>query len=202
MARAWRWAGLGALGLVLALAAAWFAIDSQPGRRLLAEQLEAYRTASGLSLQIGGIEGELSGRTVLRDVALRDRRGVFLSAPEVRLDWRPFALIRGHVDLRAADIPAMTLARLPDLIATPDAPLLPDLDIDIGRLQIGRLLVEPAVGGGRQVLTLEAGARIADRRAQVTLDARALEGGVAGGDRVALVLDAVPDDRRLDIRQG
>ncbi|HMO69089.1 MAG TPA: hypothetical protein PKE25_10665, partial [Novosphingobium sp.] len=77
MARAWRWAGLGALGLVLALAAAWFAIDSQPGRRLLAEQLEAYRTASGLSLQIGGIEGGLSGRTVLRGVALRDPRGGF-----------------------------------------------------------------------------------------------------------------------------
>lgn len=198
MARTLRRAGLGALALGLLLAALWLALDSQSGRRLLTEHIAGFRTESGLSVEIGRIDGALGGAMVLHDVALRDRRGVFLAAPEVRLDWKPFALLHGHVDVRAARVPALTLSRLPDLIETADdGPLLPDIDITVGSLRVDRLVVEPAVGGGRQVLALEGKARIANARAQVTLDARALEGGAAGGDRVALVLDAVPDANRL-----
>lgn len=194
MARVLRRAGLGVLALAVLLAGLWLALDSQPGRRFLAERIAGFRTESGLSLHIGQIDGALTGAMVLHDVTLQDRRGVFLAAPELRLDWKPLALLDRHVDIRDARIPALTLSRLPDLIKTPDeGPVLPDIDITLGHLRVDRFVVEPAVGGGRQVLALAGKARIADARAQVSLDARALE----GGDTVALVLDAVPDADRL-----
>ena len=194
MARALRRVMLGLMALVLLTTALWLALDSQPGRHFLAERIAGFHTESGLSLEIGRIDGDLTGAMVLHQVALRDRRGVFLSAPELRLHWKPFALLHSHLDIRDARVPAMRLSRLPELIETADdGPLLPDIDITLGRLRVDRFVVEPAVGGARQVLALAGKARIADARAQVTLDARALE----GGDTVALVLDAVPDANRL-----
>src|SRR3546814_14603913 len=91
--------------------------------------------------------------------------------------------------------------RLPELRAgDPEAPLLPDIDIDVGRLQVGRLLVDPAVTGQRPLLTLGGQAKIADGRAQVTANARALTArGLAGGDRLALRLDAVPEQNPFAI---
>ena len=95
----------------------------------------------------------------------------------------------------------MRFERLPELKpvpSDPDAPLLPDIDIDIGRLKIDRLLLGPTLGGGtRRVATVDANAHIADGRAQLTANAAAL--GPSDGDRVRLVLDAVPEDNKLDI---
>ena len=96
----------------------------------------------------------------------------------------------------------MTLLRVPEFNETPpsDEPLLPDLDIDIGELRIERLVAEAAVSGERRVARLAGEAHIADGRAQVALDGRTIAGqGRAGGDRIALKLDAVPEANRLDL---
>ena len=65
--------------------------------------------------------------------------------------------------------------------------------------KIDRLIVEAAghrrAAGRRRS---RARARIADGRAQVPLQAAAIGGeGRAGGDRIALMLDAVPEANRL-----
>src|SRR3546814_6944240 len=79
------------------------------------------------------------------------------------------------MDIESLVVPRARLMRLPELRAgDPEAPLLPDIDIDVGRLQVGRLLVDPAVTGHRHLLTLGGQAKIADGRAQVTANARAL----------------------------
>ncbi|MEO5867391.1 MAG: translocation/assembly module TamB domain-containing protein, partial [Sphingomonas sp.] len=103
-----------------------------------------------------------------------------------------------HVDVRSAGIPLFTLARLPALKpvpSDPNAPTLPDLDVDIGRLQVGRMVLGAPVTGTRRVMTIDAAAHIADRRAQVSSHAAALD----GRDRLTLTLDAVPDDDKLTL---
>ena len=43
----------------------------------------------------------LYGEMRIRDLTLRDPKGVFASSPLVELDWRPFAFIGSHVDIRS-----------------------------------------------------------------------------------------------------
>jgi len=194
--------GIALLTLLLAVAAVFIALDTAPGKRFLAERIAALRFDNGLHITVGRIEETLYGDTVLRGVSLRDPKGEFLYIPEARLDWRPGALLLRHVDIASATAKSAILRRAPRLRSTPpsDQPFLPDWDIDIGHIEIERLVVEPAVSGEVRVIGINAGAHIADGRAQVVASAVTLAGvGRAGGDRVALRLYAVPERDRFDL---
>jgi len=197
---------LGLLGLLLLLVAVvgggylWLNTDS--GRGFVARQIEGLSFENGMEIRIGRIEGSIFRRMRLRDVALRDPRGVFLAAQSVDLDYRPLAYLWSHIDVRSLAIPSARLYRLPEFKPTPpsEEPLLPDLDIDVGRLDIARLQIDPPLTGRRHLLGLTGTVHIADRRAQIRANGRAIAApGVAGGDRLALLLDAVPDANKLAI---
>lgn len=195
--------GVFLLALVLLAGALVVGINTDPGRRFVAGQINKLEMASGLRIGVGSLEGSLYGKLRIRGLTLSDGRGTFFTAPLVDVDWRPLAYIQNHVDIRSAKIPAARLMRLPQLIATGDenAPLLPDLDIDIGRLELGRLQIDAPVTGQRHLLSLKGNANIADGRARLNADAATIAGpGLAGGDRLALRLDAVPEDNRLDLQ--
>jgi translocation and assembly module TamB len=188
--------------LILAIAGGYLWLESESGRRMVARQVAGLSFDNGMKIDVGRIEGSIFGNMRIRDLALRDPKGVFLSAPEVQLDYRPFAYLRKHLDVRALVVPAARLHRAPMFDPTPtsDAPLLPDLDIDVNRLEIGRLQIDPALTGKAHLVGLAGSVHIADRRAQIKADARAIAApGVAGGDRLALLLDAVPERNKLDI---
>ncbi|MGO1304902.1 MAG: translocation/assembly module TamB domain-containing protein, partial [Sphingomonas parapaucimobilis] len=201
--RVLKWIGIAILGLILLVGAILLGINTDPGRRFVADQLGGYTTASGLNIKVGRIEGSLYGRMNLVDLRVSDTKGVFLSSPRLDVDWRPFAYTKNHIDVRSLTADLVTLARKPELKPTPsdpNAPLLPDLDIDVNRLAIKRFVIGAPVTGQRHILAIDGKVHIADRRAQVTANADALRGpGIAGGDRLRLVLDAVPDADRLAV---
>lgn len=187
-------------GLLVLAGLSIVAVNTDPGRRFVAERIAGLEFANGMKIGVGRIEGSLYGAMTIRGFTLSDPKGVFFSAPLVRLDWRPFDYLDNHLDIRSLVAPTATLARLPEFRETPpsEGPLLPDLDITIGRLKVDRLVIERAVTGERRVGSLDGRARIADRRAQVALQAAAIGGeGRAGGDRLALRLEAVPEENRL-----
>jgi translocation and assembly module TamB len=197
------WIGI-AIGVLALLAVLLvLGLNTQPGRRFIANQIGGYTLANGLNIKVGRIDGSLYGAMVLRDVRVNDQRGTFATSPELRVDWRPFAFIRSHVDVRSLTSPLIRVGRLPELKPVPtdpDAPTLPDIDIDVNRLAIDRLDLAAPVSGARRLARLEGSAHIADRRAQVVLNGGTIAAaGIAGGDRVALRLDAVPDENKLDI---
>ncbi|HEX8554501.1 MAG TPA: hypothetical protein VF695_07325, partial [Sphingomonas sp.] len=198
-----KWIGIVVLGLVALVLLVLFGINTDPGRRLVADRIGGYTTATGLNIKVGRIDGSLYGRMVLSDLRVSDPTGVFLDSPRLSVDWRPFAFIRNHVDVRSLEAGAITLRRRPVLKPVPEdpnAPLLPDLDIDVNRLKIGRFIIAAPVTGQTHILSLDGNVHIADRRAQLAANAVALRGrGVAGGDRLRLVLDAVPGENKLDL---
>ena len=191
------------LGLIVLVGVVVLGINTDPGRRFVANRIGGYTTASGLNIKVGRIDGSLYGRMVLSDVRVADPKGVFLTSPRLSVDWRPFAFVDNHVDVRALSTELVTLARRPELKQTPsdpNAPLLPDLDIDVNRLHIGRLVLAKPVTGETHIVRIDGAVHIADRRAQLVTDAAALRGaGVAGGDTLHLKLDAVPERNQLDI---
>ncbi|WP_435417022.1 translocation/assembly module TamB domain-containing protein [Parerythrobacter aurantius] len=189
--------------LLLALTAAMVWIDTAPGHRFIARQIGELEFENGLRIGVGRIEGSVYGKLEVHDLALSDPAGVFMVVPDAQMDWRPFAYLRNRIDIRSLTADLATLRRAPAFAPTPpsDQPLLPDLDIEIGSFRIARLVAEPAVAGRRQVAAIDGTARIADRRAQVKMNAATVAGGgTAGGDRLALVLDAVPERNRLDLQ--
>jgi translocation and assembly module TamB len=195
-----KWVAIAVAALAAFAVLAVFGLNSTPGRRFVTQQLNGFETAAGLKIGVGRLDGSLYGKLTIRDLTLSDPKGVFARAPVVALDWRPFAYANGKIDVRDLAIPTATFARLPELkpSADPDAPLLPDIDLAVGRLRVGRLVLEAPVTGKRSVLQLAGAADIADGRARLKLDAAALrEAQAAGGDRLALTLDAVPADNRL-----
>ena len=200
-----KWIGVAIGSILVLLLLIVFGINTDPGRRLVADQIGGYTTASGLNIKVGRIDGSLYGRMTLSDVRVSDPKGVFLTSPRLAVDWRPFAFIRNHVDVRDLDTDLVTLQRRPALTPStepvdPNAPTLPDLDIDVNKLRIGRFVIAAPVTGQTHVLRIDGKTHIADRRAQLTVDAAALRArGVAGGDTLHLVLDAVPDDNKLDV---
>ncbi len=199
-----KWLGIAIVVLALLVLAVLFGINTDPGRRLVADQIGGYTTASGLNIKVGRIDGSLYGRMVLSDLRVSDPQGVFLDSPRLEVDWRPFAFASNHVDVRELNAGTVTMRRKPVLKATepadPNAPLLPDLDIDVNRLRVGRFVLAPPVTGQAHIVSIDGAVHIADRRAQLVANAAALRGpGVAGGDRLVLKIDAVPDQNRLDV---
>jgi translocation and assembly module TamB len=198
--------GLTLIGVVLALALlvggvlVWLGTDS--GRAFVARRVSALSFDNGMTVHVGRIEGSIFSSMRLGDLAIGDPHGVFLRAPSVAVDYSPLDYLHNHLNINALVIPQASFFRKPAFKPTPpsNAPLLPDLDIDLGQVKVGRLDIDPAIDGHRHIVAFDGSVHIADRRARIAMDARALVApGVAGGDTVHLLLDAAPDRNLLNI---
>ena len=199
-----KWLFLAILALVVLVGLAVLGLNTGPGKRLIADQLNGYELASGLGFEVGAIRGSIYGDMTLVDLRVRDQRGVFLTSPAVRVDWHPFAFVRSHIDVDELSAARVVLRRLPELKADPNAdpnaPLLPDYDIDVRRLAVGQFVLEAPVTGERRIASLDSTVAIADGRAAIKARAGTLAiAGLKGGDRLAFTLDAVPDDDTFDL---
>lgn len=178
---------IGLLVLIALLVAAVVAIDTGPGHGLATRLIAGLKPANGLRYTVGTIDGSIYGRMTLHSVVVRDGRGVVATIPAVTVDWHPGSLVHNRVaaDLIKADL--VTVLRRPELLPTP-GPLLPDIDIAIGRFAVRQLVLEAPVTGRRQVIALAGNTDIANGRAKLDADVAA----TTGGDRLTLKLDAVP----------
>ena len=171
-------------------------LDTAPGHRFIVDRLSQIETASGLRFRIGRIEGSIFGETRLKNVAVLDQRGVFITSPEIEIDWSPGRWFRNSLHFDRIEADRLTLVRLPQMKRTGrTGPLLPKFDIHIGELKINRLELGPQVTGVARVGTVNGKADIRRGRAQIELRA-AMD---RGGDRLAILLDAEPDGDRFDL---
>lgn len=178
----------------LVLIAGFFATPI--GKRVIADQIAAVAPASGLRFEVGRIEGDIYNQAVLRRVVVRDPKGVFLTIPEVRLDWRPLNWLWSGLDIRELTARRGRLTRLPELLpGDPDAPLLPDFDIRVDKLAVENLVIAKGVATPRDERA-NLSARIDIRAGRALIDAKAQLGAQ---DRIALLLDAEPDGDRFDL---
>jgi len=183
------------LGLIVLLALGLAILDSAPGHRWIVDRIGQVETASGLKFRIGRIEGSIFGRSRLKNVAVLDQKGVFVTSPEIELDWTPAAWLYNKLSISEVHADRLTLLRLPELKPTGrKGPMLPGFDIHIGKLSIDRVEIAQAVTGTARVGSLVGRADVRSGRALVRL-----QGAVAGSDRLALALDAEPDGDRFDL---
>ncbi len=101
---------------------------------------------------IGGVEGALSSDAVIRDVAIADDQGTFLTIDRIRLVWRRAALLQRRIEVQRLEIGRITLARRPVArTGEPEpGPLLPELPLALAvdAFTLGELVLgEPVLGG-------------------------------------------------------
>jgi len=199
--RDWRWRLLDELfalfvAFLFLLAALLVLLDSAPGHRFIVDQLGKFETASGLRIHIGRIDGSIFGKSQLHNVTVADPNGVFLTAPDIELDWTPGAWLENKLSIASITADRVTLIRLPRLKpSTKKGPILPGFDIHVGELRINRLDVGPAVSGRPRSGRLWGKADVHSGRALVEL--KALMNN--GGDRIAFHLDAEPDRNKFEV---
>ena len=186
-----------ALALLLAPVVLVAGFLSTPiGKRFIADQIAAVAPASGLRFTVGRIEGDIYRTATLRDVRVSDPKGLFLTIPEVELDWRPLNWLWSGLDIREVTARRGRLTRLPELLpGDPDAPLLPDFDIRVDKLAIENLVIAKGVATG-EAERVDALGRIDIREGRALVDARARLGA---RDRIAVLIDAEPDGDRFDL---
>ena len=198
----WRWRLLNELfalfvALLFILAALLVLLDSAPGHRFIADQIGKLETSSGLRIRVGRIDGSIFGKTQLRNVTVADQHGIFLTSPNIKLDWTPGAWLYNklYVDSLTAD--RVTLIRLPKTKpSTKKGPILPGFDIHIGSLRVDRLDIGSEVSGKPRTGRVWGKADVNSGRALVELQAFINN----GGDRIGLHLDAEPDRNKFDLR--
>lgn len=197
--RKWAWrkyllAGL--LALLGLIAIGIVVLESPIGHRFVAERIARYAPVSGLRIEIGRIEGSLFGKAELRDVAVSDPEGVFLRVPRAELDWRPLKWFTSGLDIRSLVLKRGVLLRRPKLRpGDPDAPILPDFDIRIDRLEVQDLTIAKGVAGDERRIDFGAKVDIREGRALVRA-----EGKLGGTDRFLALLDAEPDRDKFDLK--
>ena len=184
------------IALLVLLAASLVLLDTAPGHRFIVDRIGRIETASGLRIQIGRIDGSIFGKSQLRNVRVSDTRGIFLTSPNIVLDWSPGAWLTNRLHVESLTAQRVTLIRLPKLRPTGrKGPILPGFDIHIGELSIQRLELGPQVSGQSRSGSVRGRADIRSGRALVEL-AAVLNNG---GDRIAARLDSEPDRDRFDI---
>ena len=198
----WQKIVIGAAGLVAALAVLvaglLLALNTQPGKKFLIRQIAALKLESGMAIEVGRIEGSIYSDMVIHDLVLRDPKGPFAVSPRVHVVWSPFRYLNNHISVRLLESPLVVLARSPQFKVTqsdPNAPILPDLDIDVDRLKIARFVLAKPVIGEKREIAIDGVTHIADGRAQLSANAV-----VDSGDRLQAWLDAVPDQNRLAMK--
>lgn len=179
------------------------ALNTATGRDWVKGQIEGLEFENGLRIGIGAIDGSLYSAMTVREITLSDAQGVFASVPETGVDWRPFAILFGHVDIDSVRVETAILSRMPELAETApsDEPLLPEYTIDVEEFAFNRIVIEEPVAGSQRIASAAGKARIDDRRAEVSLKAQSVPSkpGAASGDALRMVLAAVPEEDRLDL---
>ena len=183
-----------ALLAVLALGGQAF-IASDAGRAMIVRALPLYAPKSGLRVTAGRLEGNVFGALTIHDLALADPTGVFATVPVVDLAWRPWTLVENQLTLLSATAPTMAVLRRPQLRPSADDRILPDMDIVVGRLTIGRLDLAAPVTGVAEAVRVEGSGEALHGRAKLKLMATS----ATGGDIVNVRLDAQPDADRFDV---
>lgn len=189
-------ATLAVLSALAVPAGLWWLAETVPGRAFVARQISGLEPESGLRFKVGRIDGSLFSRFQMVDVVVHDLDGPLAVIPVTEVDWEPFTLVGGAVSVNRLMVPEMRMLRQWRINPrNPKEPILPDIDIRIGRFDFPHFVLEKPVAGREE--TLAATGRADIRSGRLLLDT---QGWATSGDRLLLLLDAEPDRDRFALR--
>ncbi len=139
---------LGAIALliVLFIGGVILAGNTRAGRRLLEHETAALTDGR---VRFSGLQGRFPSQVTIAQLQLADARGPWLRAEDLSLRWSPLALLRWDLHVEALNAARIEVLRRPVRTGSGSSSggvmRLPHIDLD--RVRIGMLLLEPAAAG-------------------------------------------------------
>ncbi len=177
--------------LCLLLVAAYVLLQTEMGRAQLAAYLESALSGPDRTVTIGRIEGRLPGEIRIDALTVADAEGSWLTARALALDWRPLALFRGRLEVDAATVDEITLARRPIVAAAQEEsgpPGIPPLDIAIKGVAVDHVRLEEPLLGAAADLRATADIAVSADEIRLRLDIARTD-AVAGHANAVLAYD-------------
>lgn len=201
MMRGLRYLILSLLSLLVVLFAAFGALQTPPGKALLASIASSLASTPDMRVTIRDISGFLPFDIRIGTIELADAEGSFAQFDGLRLAWRPLALLERTLDVTALTAERVQVSRRPVLPPAPaDAPAQGAsfaLPVRIADLSVADIVLDAPVLGHTAQLSLKASADIASLAHGLSLDF-ALERRDAPGSLSGHAAYA-PDTGQLDL---
>jgi len=172
-------ATVGGVGIAIGPGAPWVVEHLADGQRV-------WRLGN---LQIEGVSGGWLGDLRAAQVRIADADGVWLSAENVDLNWRPLDLIFGTLRIDAAAADRVSVLRQP-VLSEPRPSSGASFDIRIGGLDVELLQIAEATYGQAAEFTLHLGLDLRDRQLEgLAVELRRTD---SDADRVSIAYE--PDE--------
>jgi translocation and assembly module TamB len=161
-----KWLGMALLGVLALLVVVVLAIQTPPGKGLLASIGSSLASTEGMRIEISGIGGFIPSDMSVDSVRLSDADGPFAEVQGIRLSWSPLALLTGTLNIEDAGAALVAVMRKPQLPAAAEAPKSESsggsfmLPVRIGRFALDEVDIAEPVLGHEAVLSLTASAEL------------------------------------------
>lgn len=160
-------------GLVLLVALLFGAVQTQPGKAMLARTLSSLASSPDLQVEISGLTGLVPFDMRVGSVRVADREGEVARVDDLTLAWRPLALLNRTVDITRLKATRVELLRRPLPPNEPPPPGEPPslaVPIRIGELSFPDIVIAEPVLDHAARLSLTGSADIASLARGLSLD--------------------------------
>ena len=122
------------------------AANTEPGRHAI-EQVVSW--VSDGRIKIDGLSGRFPGSLRVRQIALSDQAGTWLTIEQARLDWSPSGLVYGDVQVATLAATRVSVARLAETstTSTKSSHAIPPVSIAVNDFHVDRLDLAAPVAG-------------------------------------------------------
>jgi translocation and assembly module TamB len=193
------------LAFLAALGTATLTRAPQDEKTVLGDLLARVLSTPTSRVSIGAVDGALSSDVTIRDVAISDRDGVWLTLDRARLVWRRVALLSGRLEINSLELGRLEVLRRPlpspdSATLEPDGSLLPELPVkvEIKGFKLGELVLGESFAGQPARLTADGKAKLGAPVEGLDLDVNVRRLDAAG--LFAAHLRFVPKGEQLEMK--
>ncbi|HTJ90696.1 MAG TPA: translocation/assembly module TamB domain-containing protein [Acidocella sp.] len=176
--------GLLVLLAVLAVGGLVIGLNTDAGRQFAVAQINRL---VGPEIAVSGLGGHFPSDLKLASLRVADAQGTWLSGEDLELRWHPVALLHRNLHVTALTAARLTILRRPAATAGRSTGTFPAVSVELDRLAVPKLTLEPAIAGRAVTLDVTAAARLPQlrdfnlanlRQGSATLSATTPEGAI------------------------
>ena len=161
--------------IVVALVGAFAFIQTETGKRMLADLASSLASRDGLTVTVEGITGFVPSDLGIGRIVVADAEGPFATVDDLTLAWNPLALLSGRIDVSRLAADRVAMDRRP-VLPPPSEPApassssIPMLRLALGDLDIRSVVLGKPVAGLAAELSVKASARLVNPAEGLDLD--------------------------------
>ena len=182
--------------LVLAVAGVVVALNSQAGRNFATGEINKFGKSY---VHLSALGGHFPADIKIPSLQLVDSNGVWLSGQELELKWSPLALLHGNLSVQALTAASISMARSPayppSKTTSSGKSSLPNIHVNVDKLEIGTLRLSPALAGETIALHVTGSTHLRDiQHGEVALNATTPSGNAS------YILNATLDPQKMAMK--